>query len=122
MNAPDDSSDPRPPPRRSYRILIRAEGPLLNLAGMTCRDFARLAVTRMDRPLTTREAIRFRFHGIACTVCRRFAAQFETLNELLRETAAEPPPEELASPPEDDAPARIAAAVRAAVKNTPETN
>jgi hypothetical protein len=116
MNAPDDHSDPRPPPRLSYRVLTRAEGPLLNLVGMTCRDFASLTVTRMDRPLTTRETIRLRFHGIACSICRRFAAQFETLNELLRETAAEPPPEELAPPPEDDAPARIAAAVRAAAK------
>lgn len=56
---------------------------------MTCRDFARLTVTRMDRPLTHGEQFRLRFHGTLCRLCRDFAGQFEIINDLVREAATE---------------------------------
>ena len=108
--------DPRPAPPRGYRRAQRIEAPITNLVGLSCREFARLAVTRLDRPLTTSESIRHRMHGAVCGLCARFAAQFSALNELTRELEAEAPatahPAETAK---DEAAARIAAAVRAAI-------
>ncbi len=115
-----DASDPRPPPSRRYRVLMCVEAPLAGLVGMSCRDFARLTVAAQDRPLRSGERLRRRLHGVMCTVCRGFAAQFDTLNELLRETSAEPPPAAVVPPGDSDAQARIAARVRAAL-NAPET-
>lgn len=82
-------ADPRPAPPRRYRTLARLENPLTSIAGMTCRDFARLTVTRMDRPLSGGEQLRLRFHGVLCRLCRDFAGQFEIINDLVREAAAE---------------------------------
>lgn len=84
-----EPDDPRPAPPRRYRTLARLENPLTSIAGMTCRDFARLTVTRMDRPLTNGERLRLRFHGVLCRLCRDFAGQFEVINDLVREAASE---------------------------------
>lgn len=102
------SQDPRPPPPRRYRALTVLERPFTRVAGITCRDFAGLSVVRLDRPLTPREHLRYRFHGIMCRLCREFGSQFELINELIRETAQEPATEA------DDANAlrRIEAGVR----------
>lgn len=110
------ASDPRPPPPRCYRVLMCVEAPLTGLIGMSCRDFARLTIAAQDRPLRRSERLRRRMHGVMCTICRGFAAQFDTLNELLRETAAEQPPAAIVPPGDSEARARIAARVRAAIK------
>lgn len=112
MSTPDSDLPRRPPPSPIYRAIQVVEAPFAGLAGMTCRDFARLTVTRLDRPLTAGEALRHRFHGALCGLCTRFASQFETLNELTRTLETDIPPPE----PDDAAAARIAAAVRAAAK------
>ena len=111
---PDADVDPRPRPPRRYRALMRVEAPLAGLVGMSCRDFARLTVAALDRPLRPGERARRRLHGVMCTVCRGFASQLETLNQLLRETAEEPPPSALAPPDDTTTRTRIAARVRAA--------
>ena len=108
--------DPRPPPPRRYRAMQRVEGPVLNLVGLSCREFARLAVARLDRPLTTAERLRLGVHGTVCGVCKRFAAQFALLDELAREAEALPASPE--TPPEARAAvARINAAVRTALRS-----
>ena len=84
-----DSSDPPPAPPKRYRILARLESPITRLAGLTCRDFARLTVARMDRPLSLQENVRHRMHGVMCTLCRSFSGQFNDINELIREAATE---------------------------------
>ena len=103
--------DPRPPPPRAYRLAQRVEAPLASLVGLSCREFARLAVARLDRELTPGEALRHRLHGAMCGLCARFAAQFSLINELSREIETETTPDAAADPA---ALARIAAAVRAA--------
>ena len=102
----------RPPPPAIYRAIQVVEAPIANLAGMSCRDFARLTVTRMDRPLTSTETLRHRFHGAMCGLCGKFAAQFESLSELTRTLETDIPPPS----PDEAAAARIAAAVRGKVK------
>lgn len=116
---PEGERDPRPAPPRAYRVIQSLEAPLTDLMGLSCREFARLTVTRFDRPLTASEALRHRFHGALCGICARFATQFSLLNDLTREiesedTAAAP------APSDDDtaAAARIAAAVRAEVRGS----
>jgi hypothetical protein len=88
------------------------EAPLAGLAGMSCRDFARLTVARLDRPLRADEKIRHRLHGALCGLCGKFAAQFAALNDLTDSIEAE------ARPPSTDEAAvhRVAAAVRASVQ------
>jgi hypothetical protein len=114
---PEGDRDPRPAPPRAYRVIQSLEAPLSDLMGLSCREFARLTVTRLDRPLTASEALRHRFHGTLCGICARFATQFSFLNDLTREIETEdnaPPP-----PPSDRAAAaRIAAAVRAEIKKS----
>lgn len=81
------NADSRPPPPRRYRVIAMLERPFTQVAGLTCRNFARLTVARLDRPLTPGEAIRLRLHGAMCQLCREFASQFTLINELIRETA-----------------------------------
>lgn len=52
--------------------------------GMSCRHFAKLSAERLDRPLTTSEALRHRFHSLMCHVCRPLPKQFENLRLLTR--------------------------------------
>lgn len=108
------AGDPRPAPRRSYRIAQRIEAPLANLVGLTCREFARLAVTRLDRPLTRGETLRHWMHGSMCGLCSRFEAQFALLHDLTREIETEPAPDNSS---DSAALTRIAAAVRAATRD-----
>ena len=117
MNPPSPpEGDPRPAPPRRYRALQRVEGPVLNLVGLSCREFARLAVARLDRPLTGSERLRLGLHGAVCGVCTRFAAQFALLDELARE--AELPPADPETVPDDEAAVgRIQAAVRATLRS-----
>lgn len=113
---PPPSGNPRPAPPRTYRVIQTVEAPLTNLVGLSCREFARLTVTRLDRPLTASEALRHRFHGSLCGICARFAAQFTALADLTREIEAETSAP--AAGAEDEAAiARIAAAVRASTGN-----
>lgn len=111
---PPPSGDPRPAPPALYRALQTVEAPLAGLAGLTCREFARLTVARLDRPLTAGEAVRHSLHGTMCRLCNRFAHQFTAINDLARELEAEssPPPATIPDP----AAARIATAVRAAAQ------
>jgi hypothetical protein len=88
------NDDTRPPPPRRYRAIAVLERPFTQVAGITCRDFARLSVARLDRPLTKREQMQYRFHDFICRLCREFSGQFELINELIRETAQEPGSEE----------------------------
>ena len=111
--------DPRPAPPRRYRQVQKFEAPIAGLVGLSCREFARLTVTRMDRPLTTVESLRHRLHGSICGICSRFAAQFSALNELTRDIESEKT--EAAAPleaSESEAAARVAAAVRAAINKS----
>lgn len=90
MNTDDPRpDDPRPASPRRYRIIARLESPLTRLAGMTCRDFARLSVVRLDRPLSGTERLRMRFHGMLCRLCRDFSGQFGVINDLVREAASD---------------------------------
>lgn len=112
--APSPAGDPRPAPPRSYRVVQRIEAPLANLVGLSCREFARLTVTQMDRPLTSSERIRHRLHARMCRLCARFAGQFSALEGLTKELEAERTADRgPASDPE--AIARITAAVRASL-------
>ncbi len=111
---PSSDQDPRPAPPRLYRAIQTIEAPLANLVGLSCRQFARLTVTRLDRPLTTTEALRHRLHGSLCGICRRFSAQFALLNDLTREIETETTPAAEAET-ETAAITRIAAAVRARI-------
>ena len=107
--------DPRPPPPRRYRTMQRVEGPVLNLVGLSCREFARLTVARIDRPLTATERLRLGVHGAVCGICARFASQFALLHELAREAEAGSGSPEI--PPETEAAVeRINSAVRAALR------
>lgn len=115
MNAsPPPEGDPRPAPPRTYRAIQTLEAPLMDLMGMSCRQFARLTVTRLDRPLTATEALRHRLHGAMCGICGKFAAQFAALHDLADEIEAETTPAAATDPA---AISRIAAAVRAAAKD-----
>ena len=111
--SPENERDPRPAPPRAYRLAQRVEAPIADLVGLSCREFARLAVTRLDRPLTATESLRHRLHGAMCGICARFAAQFSLLNDLTRELEAESSSSPAADPA---AVSRIAAAVRAATE------
>ena len=71
-----------PPPRLSYRIIEGFLWPLMKLARMSCREFARLASERLDRPLTSGERLRYVFHRILCGVCRPLPRQLEHLRHL----------------------------------------
>lgn len=88
----NDVTDPRPPAPRLYRTLSRLESPFTRLAGLTCRDFARLTAARCDRPLTAGETIRLRMHGLACRLCRGFSGQFQLINDLVHESMTDPRP------------------------------
>ncbi|MEX2581389.1 MAG: hypothetical protein WD342_20195 [Verrucomicrobiales bacterium] len=76
-----------PPPPRGYRFVQTMMGPLMKRLGLSCREFAELASLRMDRPLTRSEAMRFRFHSLMCSVCRRLPGQFEAMRSVLRSCA-----------------------------------
>ena len=107
--------DPRPAPRRSYRVIQRVEAPVADLVGLSCREFARLTVLRRDRPLSAVETLRHRLHGAMCGLCARFAGQFATIDELVREIEAGEP----ALPtPSDEAVARVSNAVRTAIEKS----
>lgn len=112
---PSTDHDPRPAPPRLYRAIQTIEAPLTNLVGLSCRQFARLTVTRLDRPLTVTEALRHRLHGSLCGICSRFASQFALLNDLTQEIEAETAPAEA----ETTTIARITTAVRARVNEKP---
>lgn len=62
--------------------------PMMKRFGLSCRAFAELASLRMDRPLTTSESIRFRFHSMMCGVCRRLPSQFEAMRDVLHHCEA----------------------------------
>lgn len=111
------AGDPRPAPPRRYRAIQRVEGPVLNALGLSCREFARLTVTRMDRPLTANEALRLRLHGAMCGLCTRFAAQFSAIDQLVDEIETETPATGKL-PPEDEMTAieRIKATVRSTIE------
>ncbi|MBV6500255.1 MAG: hypothetical protein CJBNEKGG_02728 [Prosthecobacter sp.] len=64
--------------------MLWAMCPALKLMGMSCRHFAKLSSERLDRPLTASEALRLRFHGLMCHVCRPLPRQFENLRRLTR--------------------------------------
>ncbi len=112
---PPDEGDSRPPPPPRYRAMQRVEGPVLNLVGLSCREFARLAVARLDRPLTVAERLRLGMHGAVCGVCARFASQFALLHELAREVETSPAGPKT-SPDAEAAVARINSAVRTALR------
>lgn len=119
MNADDihaPADDPRPAPPRRYRAIQRVEGPLAHLVGLSCRDFARLTVARLDRPLSVQENLRLRLHGAMCGLCTRFAAQFSVLGELIQEIETEPSPDSAPSP-DQALIERIQSSVRSSVQN-----
>ena len=112
---PASDQDPRPAPPRLYRAIQTIEAPLTNLVGLSCREFARLTVTRLDRPLTTTEALRHRLHGSLCGICSRFASQFALLNDLTHEIETETASTEA----ETAAITRIATTVRTRINENP---
>lgn len=58
-------------------------GPLMKMAGLSCRHFAELCSHELDRPLTRGERFRFRFHAMMCRLCRLLPHQFACLGEAL---------------------------------------
>lgn len=80
MSPPAESP---PPPPRSYRLMQAMAAPMMKRLGLSCREFAKLASLRMDRPLTISETVRFRFHAMMCGVCRRLPSQFEAMRSVL---------------------------------------
>ena len=84
--------DPRPPPPSRYRVITVLEAPLVNLMGISCRDFARLQADALDRQLGLPERLRLKLHSRLCSLCRQFASQFNLINELTRDLEAESPP------------------------------
>jgi hypothetical protein len=57
-------------------------GPLLKIAGLSCRQFAKLAALQLDRPLKTQGALRLRMHSMMCGICRPLPKQLENLQKL----------------------------------------
>jgi len=51
---------------------------------VTCREASELLSHMQDRPLTTRERMRLRFHLAICTYCSRFARQLVFLRDAMR--------------------------------------
>lgn len=103
-----------PPPPRSYRLSHKVLGPILNQLHLSCAHFSELNLRAMDRPLTSGERFRQRFHLVACSLCRRYERQMRSLGALVRADAAQreetrPSPEflekvkrELEKTPRDD--------------------
>jgi hypothetical protein len=77
----DHSSSPKPP--LSYRIAHFLMGPFMKMAGLSCRHFAELCSSEMDRPLTRGERFRYRFHAMMCRLCRPLPLQFARLGEAV---------------------------------------
>lgn len=48
---------------------------------LSCREVARLASERLDRPLTWRERMAFRFHLMMCRTCTRYARQLAWMRD-----------------------------------------
>jgi hypothetical protein len=92
MNTPE-SRDPAAPPPRSYRLAMKVEAPVANALGISCRSYSRLAVARLDRPLTFGEQVRYRIHGLLCSLCRNYSKQLRVVGELSREFEDTQPPD-----------------------------
>lgn len=74
---------PSPPrPALSYRFMQALMGPFMKMAGLSCRHFAELCSAELDRPLTSGERFRYRFHSMMCRVCRPLPRQFAALSAL----------------------------------------
>jgi hypothetical protein len=56
--------------------------------GLSCGQFAELALQAMDRPLTRREKLRYRCHFVICAICRNFEKQMRSLPALVRASFA----------------------------------
>lgn len=91
------NSHPVPPPPLLYRLMQALMSPVMQMAGLSCRQFAELAATRLDRPLGRWESLRFHFHRAMCDLCRRLPAQLENLRALTRCACLHTPEEETAA-------------------------
>lgn len=87
------SSQTHTPPRPGigYRLMQGMTWPMMKMLGLSCRSYAELCSTRLDRSLTFSERLRFRFHGLMCHLCRPLPRQFEHLRALTRCVACEDP-------------------------------
>lgn len=92
--------------------------PLMKLMGMSCRHFAKLCSERLDRPLTTSEVLRLRFHGLMCHVCRPLPRQFENLRRLTHCCGQHPIAD---SPPTAELPPEAQATIREALMHESES-
>ena len=73
-----------PPPPFAYRLVHAVMWPLLKLLGLTCKSAFELCSERMDRELTTGEALKLRVHLMMCGLCRNLPAQFSGMREFVR--------------------------------------
>lgn len=73
-----------PPPPASYRMMQAMMWPMLKALGISCKATYTLCSERMDRDLSSGEALRLRFHLMMCGICRHLPAQFRGLRELVR--------------------------------------
>lgn len=80
-------SPPPPPSPFAGRLLRRLLGWLV----APCAEMARLASESCDRPLTPRERLRLRLHGLICRWCRRYARQIAWLHAAAPRLLEEPP-------------------------------
>lgn len=51
---------------------------------ITCPEATRLSSERLDRKLGFGESLRYRFHLLICTLCRRYSRQVEFLQKMIR--------------------------------------
>lgn len=69
----------------SYRKFHAAMHPITAWAHISCRESYQLSAERMDRKLTWRETVRWRFHTLMCSYCRPLPQQFTDLRTMLGE-------------------------------------
>lgn len=114
MNAP--ASDPRPEPPARYRCLSVLEGPIVKMAGVSCRDFATLKSASLCRPLAFNERVRLRLHARVCGLCKNFGRQLEILSLLTADLEQDPPPADPDEPELREQSQRVQQRVRDEVK------